>query len=92
VYAFHVDDDDDLHEQILHIEAHIEELTDIIERCREDRSYFKSRRCCRRNLDLGHCPISGGGPHYGRKSYHPFVKRMQLIDAVARVGLLDGWA
>ena len=28
----------------------------------------------------------------GRKSYHPFVKRMQLIDAVARVGLLDGWA
>src|SRR5204863_7422606 len=27
-----------------------------------------------------------------RKSYHPFVKRMQLIDAVARVGLLDGWA
>ena len=22
----------------------------------------------------------------------PFVKRMQLIDAVARVGLLDGWA
>ena len=37
-------------------------------------------------------PISGGGPHYGRKSYHPFVKRMQLIDAVARVALLDGWA
>jgi hypothetical protein len=25
----------DLHEQILHIEAHIEELTDIIERCRK---------------------------------------------------------
>ena len=28
-------DDGDLHEQILHIEAHIEELTDIIERCRK---------------------------------------------------------
>ena len=27
--------DGDLHEQILHIEAHIEELTDIIERCRK---------------------------------------------------------
>jgi len=32
---FQVDDDGDLHEQILHIEAHIEELTDIIERCRK---------------------------------------------------------
>jgi len=30
-----MDDDGDLHEQILHIEAHIEELTDIIERCRK---------------------------------------------------------
>jgi len=28
-------DDGDLHEQILHIEAHIEELTDIKERCRK---------------------------------------------------------
>ena len=28
-----MDDDGDLHEEILHIEAHIEELTDIIERC-----------------------------------------------------------
>jgi UPF0716 family protein affecting phage T7 exclusion len=28
-------DDGDLHEQILHIEAHIEELTDIIESCRK---------------------------------------------------------
>ena len=27
-----MDDDGDLHEQILHIEAHIEGLTDIIER------------------------------------------------------------
>ena len=32
---FHMDDDGDLHEQILHIEAHIEELTDIVERCRK---------------------------------------------------------
>ena len=30
-----MDDDGDQHEQILHIEAHIEELTDIIERCRK---------------------------------------------------------
>jgi hypothetical protein len=30
-----MDDDGGLHEQILHIEAHIEELTDIIERCRK---------------------------------------------------------
>jgi UPF0716 family protein affecting phage T7 exclusion len=30
-----MDDDGDLHEQILHIEAHIEELTDIIERGRK---------------------------------------------------------
>jgi hypothetical protein len=30
-----MDDNDDVHEQILHIEAHIEELTDIIERCRK---------------------------------------------------------
>ena len=32
---FQMDDDGDLHEQILHIEAHIEELTDIIEGCRK---------------------------------------------------------
>jgi hypothetical protein len=32
---FQMDDDGDLHEQILHIEAHIEELTDIIEECRK---------------------------------------------------------
>jgi hypothetical protein len=32
---FQMDDDGDLHEQILHIEAHIEELTDIIERCQK---------------------------------------------------------
>jgi len=30
-----MDDNGDLHEQILHIEAYIEELTDIIERCRK---------------------------------------------------------
>ena len=30
-----MDDECDLHEQILHIEAHIEELTDIVERCRK---------------------------------------------------------
>ena len=30
-----MDDNGDLHEQILHIEAHIEELTDIMERCRK---------------------------------------------------------
>src|SRR5262245_63442825 len=30
-----MDDGGDLHEQILHIEAHIEELTDIIERCQK---------------------------------------------------------
>src|SRR5262249_59071374 len=33
--SFQMDDDGDLHEQILHIEAHIEELTDILERCRK---------------------------------------------------------
>src|SRR5215831_8361353 len=32
---FQMDDDGDLLEQILHIEAHIEELTDIIEGCRK---------------------------------------------------------
>src|SRR5258707_12131300 len=30
-----MDDDGDLHEQILHIEAHIEELADVIESCRQ---------------------------------------------------------
>jgi hypothetical protein len=30
-----MDDNGDLHEQILYIEAHIEELADIIERCRK---------------------------------------------------------
>jgi hypothetical protein len=30
-----MDDDGELHEQILHIEAHIEELADVIERCRK---------------------------------------------------------
>jgi hypothetical protein len=30
-----MDDGGDLHEQILHIEANIEELTDVIERCRK---------------------------------------------------------
>jgi len=30
-----MDDDDDLHEEILHIEAHIEELADVIESCRK---------------------------------------------------------
>jgi len=33
--GFHMDDDGDLHRQILHIEAHIEELADVIERCRK---------------------------------------------------------
>jgi hypothetical protein len=33
--SFQMDDDGRLHEQILHIEAHIEELTDIIDRCRK---------------------------------------------------------
>ena len=32
---FQMDDDGDLHEQILHIEAHIEGLTDVIESCRK---------------------------------------------------------
>jgi hypothetical protein len=32
---FHMDEDGDLHEQILHIEANIEELTDVIEKCRK---------------------------------------------------------
>ena len=30
-----MDDNGDLHEQILHIEAYIEELADIVERCRK---------------------------------------------------------
>jgi hypothetical protein len=30
-----MDDDADLHEQVLHIEAHIEELADVTERCRK---------------------------------------------------------
>ena len=37
-----MDDDGDLHEQILHIEAHIEGLTDIIERCRKIILFQKS--------------------------------------------------
>jgi hypothetical protein len=32
---FQMDDNGDLHEQILQIEAHLEELTDVIERCRK---------------------------------------------------------
>jgi len=32
---FQMDDNGDLHEQILHIEAYIEELADIVERCRK---------------------------------------------------------
>ena len=32
---FHMDDDGDLREQVLHIEAHIEELDDVIESCRK---------------------------------------------------------
>jgi hypothetical protein len=32
---FHLDNNGDLREQILHIEAHIEELTDAVERCRK---------------------------------------------------------
>src|SRR5216684_467274 len=34
-HRFQMDENGDLHEQILHVEAHIEELTDIIERCRK---------------------------------------------------------
>jgi hypothetical protein len=30
-----MDDDGDLHEQILHIETQIEDLTDVIERCQK---------------------------------------------------------
>jgi hypothetical protein len=33
--TFHMDDDGDLQEQILHLEAQIEELADVIERCRK---------------------------------------------------------
>jgi hypothetical protein len=32
---FHKGDDGDLHEQILRIEAHIEELADVVESCRK---------------------------------------------------------
>jgi hypothetical protein len=32
---FHKDDDGDPHEQILHIEAYIEELADVVESCRK---------------------------------------------------------
>jgi hypothetical protein len=32
---FHMDDDGDLREQVLHIEAHLEELSDVIESCRK---------------------------------------------------------
>jgi hypothetical protein len=32
---FQMDDNGDLHEQILQIEAHLEELTDVIESCRK---------------------------------------------------------
>src|SRR5262249_35000564 len=54
---FQMDDGGDLHEQILHAEAHIEELTD--RATSEDHPYFKSRHCCRRNLDLGNNHRSG---------------------------------
>jgi hypothetical protein len=39
---FHMTDDGDLHEQILHIEAHIEELADVIESCRKIISISKA--------------------------------------------------
>ena len=39
---FQMDDDGDLHEQILHIEAHIDELTDIIEGVGRSFSFQKS--------------------------------------------------
>src|SRR5262249_61198972 len=48
---FQMDDGGDLHEQILHAEAHIGELTD--RATSEGHPYFNSRHCCRRNLDLG---------------------------------------
>ena len=58
---FQMDDDGDLHEQILHIEAHIEELTDIIERCRKIILFSK--------VAVAGCrwPMSPGGsiPSYG---------------------------
>src|ERR1700757_197130 len=47
-----MDDDGDLHEGILHIEAHIEELADVIESCRW-------------NLDLGNNHRSGRVRSYG---------------------------
>ena len=33
--TFHMDDDGDLQKQILHLEAQIEELADVIESCRK---------------------------------------------------------
>jgi hypothetical protein len=44
------------------------------------------------NLDFYFTARSADEASLRTKAYHPFVKRMQLIDAVARVGLLDGWA
>ena len=60
-----MDDDRDLHEEILHIEAHIEELADVIEELSEVHSYFKSRYGCRWNLDLGNNHRSGSVRSYG---------------------------
>src|SRR5215831_12344393 len=60
-----MDDDGDLHEEILHIEAHIEELADVIEELSEVHSYFKSRHGCRWNLDLGNSHRSGRVRSYG---------------------------
>ena len=50
---FHNDDDGDLHEQILRNENYIEELANVVERCRKIILVFKIRRWCRRNPDLG---------------------------------------
>ena len=60
-----MDDGGDLHEQILHIEAHIEELTDIIGRCRKIILISKVAIAAGAILDLGNNHRSGRVRSYG---------------------------